>query len=210
MPSDRPAKKAAAPKKSTQHQGRTTTSEKIDPRNPNKLQVTTPEAWGTAPAPAEEGFITELPTGNVIRMMRTMDLPVMLATGQIPNPLASIVSEMMESGSQVFPAEQARDMQVMKQLMNLLNTIFCNAVLEPRFTMPEIQGEEESDEDYSKRINKWSPREGTVSIFNVVLQDKMYVYAVAQGAAADLGRFRSQSEGDFLAVPAGPGLGDDA
>jgi hypothetical protein len=208
MPNDRPAKKARAATKKTTHEGRVTESERVDPRNPNNLTITSADQWGQSTAPAEEGFITPLPSGNVVRMQRTMDLPIMLASGQIPNPLATIVSEMMETGSQTFPQESAKDMRVMKQLMNLLNRVFCNAVLEPRFEMPEVQGEEESEEDYFSRINAWKPKPGNVNIFDVVLQDKMFVYAVAQGAAADLARFRSQSESDVFSLPAGSNLGE--
>jgi hypothetical protein len=208
MPTDRPAKKAVASAKKTTHKGRTTEAQQVDPRNPNDLQVTSASEWGQSTAPAEEGFVTPLPSGNVVRMQRTMDMPIMLATGRIPNPLAGIVSEMQETGSNVFPEESAKDMKVMQQLMNLLDSVFCNAVLEPKFSMPDVRDDSEDDKQYADRINKWRPPAGTVSIFNVVLQDKMYVYAVAQGAAADLARFRAESQIDVLSVPAGADMGD--
>lgn len=150
--------------------------------------------------------MTELPSGNVVRMTRTFDLPILLSSGKIPNPLAAIVVEMMETRQESFP--QTEDETVLKQLMDLLNSCFCNAVLEPRFSMPDVQTSEETDEDYYARLEDWQPDPGTVSIYNVLLQDKMYVYAVAQGAAADLARFRAEQAKSVFASPTGTDMGN--
>lgn len=211
-PTDRPAKKAAAPKKQAQHKGRTTEVEPINfrdlvekARNPDNLQVTPVEAWGRNTTSVEEGFVAKLPSGNVVRMTRTLDLAELLSTGRIPNPLAGIVQSMMEKGETSFP--ETNDMKTIEQLMDLLNTTFCRAVLEPRFSMPSVRKHNEKVDDYYERINAWEAPERTVPIFDVLLQDKMFVFAVAQGAAADLALFREQPGADVFSLPTVEDLG---
>lgn len=124
MPTANPSKKTPAKKRAAQkHEGRITTP--FDSRNPKNLQVTPVEAWGKQQTSTEEGFVTELPSGNVVRMTRTLDLAEMLSTGRIPNPLAAIVQDMMAKGTEVFPPTD--DMKTIEQLMDLLNATFCRA-----------------------------------------------------------------------------------
>ena len=204
MPNDRPAKKAAASNKKVQHKGRTTLAEAAS--NPKDLQVTPASEWGKKSAPVEEGFVTELPSGNVVRMTRTLDLPSLLATGQIPNPLAGIVKQMMEDGQAVPPA--TNDMNVIVQMMDMFNSQFVKSVLEPQFDMPAVRKHNESDEAYQKRLSEWEPEEGKISVFDVQLMDKMFVFAVGQGAPADLALFREQQSATFQLLQAGEGMGD--
>ena len=205
MPTDRPAKKAAATTKSTIHEGRATQSKPVNPQNPNDLQVTSADAWGTHAPTVEEGFVTSLPSGNVVRMTRTLDLPELLATGRIPNPLASVVKEMMSKGITEFPPTE--DLDTVEQLMELLNATFCKAVLEPRFTHPGPRKHSEEMDSYLARVEAWQAPEGSVAVYNVLLQDKLFVFAVAQGAAADLARFREQPGSDIFSLPAGEDMG---
>lgn len=172
------------------------------------LQVTTAAEWGKAAPAVEEGFITELPTGNVIRMRRTMDMLVLLRTGQIPNPLAGIVKKMIDTGDPNFPTDGGGTWA--PQLLDLLDRTWMRAVMEPAFDAPPPQGKneqglniEETDEQYTERVARWNPKEGAISIFDVDVNDKLYVLIVAQGAAADLARFREVKDESLVAVQTG-------
>lgn len=170
----------------------------------NALVPSTVEGWG-AKKPTEDGFVTELPSGEIVKMRRTLDLPVLLATGRIPNPLANIVQQMMQQGTTAFPAEM-QDMNAVKQLMELLDSTVVACILEPPFSKPDARGDDESEEEWTARLTEWKPDEGTVSIYAMDVQDKMYVFAVAQGGAADLARFREEQAAALGDVQAGEGV----
>lgn len=169
------------------------------PEDQNILVPTAPEAWGTVETPKEEGFVTELPSGHVARVRRTLDLPVLLRAGKIPNPLAGIVHKMMETGATGFPPE-ANNPQVLSQLLELLDDTFVKCVMEPKFSRPESRNSTETEDEWSARVNAWTPPPGTASIFKVDINDKFYVFALAQGAAADLARFRAEQAAGVSAL----------
>lgn len=181
----------------------------MPPDGTQELQVTSPTEWGARATPVENGFITELPSGNVIRMQRTMDMLVLLRTGQIPNPLAGIVQKMIDSGDPGFPADAAKNPNVAEQLLDLLDRTWMKAVIEPPFDAPRPRGKsedgrniEETQQQYIDRISKWSPAEGKISVFDVDVNDKLYVLVVAQGVAADLAKFREVTEESVAALSA--------
>lgn len=176
-----------------------------------ELKVTTPDQWNTNGQTSQDvGFITELPSGNVIRMRRTMDMLDLLRTGQIPNPLAGIVQKMIDTQSMDFPAKEA-DTQVAQQLLELLDRTWMKAVLEPAFDAPPVRGIdaigmhfEETHDQWIQRIARWEPSAGKISVTAVDVNDKMFVFVVAQGAAADLARFREGQDAALDAVQAVP------
>lgn len=178
------------------------------------LEVTSAEAWGRKKSTVD-GFVTELPSGNVVKMRRTLDLPVLLQTGQIPNPLAHIVQGMMQQGTSEFPKEM-QDMKAVQQLMELLDSTVERCFIEPQVSRPIPKGRDpeigpnETDEEFMARLSEWKPEAGKVSIFDIELPDKMYVFSVAQGAAADLARFRQESAAALGDVSLGEGVQDSA
>lgn len=176
------------------------------------LSPTPVEAWGSA-APLDPGFVATLPSGNIVRMRRTLDLPVLLKTGKIPNPLAPIIQRMMDEQLTEFPPE-ANNRQVMEQLLELLDATVVECFIEPKVSRPLPKGEDpkigpkETDEQFNARMQNWSPEPGTLSIFQIEPLDKMYVWQIAQGAAASLARFLSStasSVGDLQDGPHVPG-----
>lgn len=156
------------------------------------LAPTPVTAWGKVSVPEETGFIVTLPSGNIAKMRRTLDLPILLESGKIPNPLADIVQGMMDTGATSFPPE-ANDSKTLKQLYRLLNETVVRCFIEPRVSMPDPQEEDESDEDHRERLSHWRPEPDTLSIFQIEPTDQMYVFSVAQGAAANLKSFRAES-----------------
>lgn len=200
------------------------------------LTPTAPSAWKkatdvTAPEAEAEGFIAELPSGNVVKMTRTLDMPILLKTGRIPNPLAGIVQKMMDTRSAQFPQE-ASDPAVLMQLLDLLNETAVRAIISPPFDAPAKREKGETAEAYQERLEGWQPSftdvgqkqhlasikededhgngpcfcERKVSVWDMTMDDRFFVFAVAQGAAADLASFREQQSSLVAGLQAGSGV----
>lgn len=162
------------------------------------LQPTSVEEWGGA----EEGFLITLPSGKVCRIKRTLDMTVQLSAGLIPNPLATIIRQSMHSGEGNFMKEAAKDDKALEQMMAMVDRNVVNSVVEPKISMPDPRGDNEGDEAYVKRLNEWKPTPGTLSIWMVDVQDRLYIMTVAQGRAADLESFLLEQKSGLDAVPA--------
>lgn len=210
------AKKKAAPKKKTAQRTPTELASLVAtklataPQRGEELAPTRAEDWASAsPAVAtEEGFIVELPSGNRVRARRTLNLPMLVQDGTIPNPLNKIIAEAMERGEPNFLTQNA-DPQANRQMLQLLEDQCVEIVLEPKVSRPTPQGRdpkagpEETWSAYIKRIHDWKPDPGTISLFAIDMSDKMYLMAIGQGMAADLETFRAQSQASLDGLQAG-------
>lgn len=163
-----------------------------------ELKVTSAEDWGKDPSKQEDGFLLELPSGRVAKVRRTLDLPVLLKSGMIPNPLAGIVRKMMDNRDSNFPVDEMNG-EALGQLLDLIHAAIVKMMIEPKVSAPRQRGRDESgfriqetDEEYMKYLEDWAPTVGTVSIFDIDLPDKLYLYAASQGMAADLATFRGE------------------
>lgn len=176
------------------------------------LQITPASEWGKKKqAPADRGFICELPSGSVVRVLRTMDMMALLRAGKIPNPLAGIVQSMIDKGNTDFSgalkASASKDgNRAAQQLLDLLDATWMRAVIEPEFDAPEPMKKDETHQQYMDRLALWEPEEGKISIFDVDLNDKYFVFAVAQGGAADLARFRAEQDAALELVHSSDGV----
>lgn len=208
----------------------------IDHGLPDQSQTPTSiSSWKKGPAIPKptraEGFIVDLPSENVVLMTRTMDMPILLKTGKIPNPLAGIVQRMIDTRNPEYPQE-AMDTEVMMQLLDLMHETIVRCVLEPPFDMPAPRvrsGKDiETAEDYQQRLSEWTPDftedgerehitlmdsdpehekscecERKISVWDMYMDDRLYIFAVAQGAAADLASFRKEQERNVADLQAG-------
>jgi len=178
-------------------------------RQESEPKPTSAAEWNKGRTYGGEGFVIELPSGNFARVRRSLDLPSLLRSGKIPNPLGDAIGEMMVQGKEGLPDTEF-DRTMLLQLMDLLDQTACSMMVEPRVSMPSVRLNEESDEAYFKRIEEWEPEEGTISIFDLALEDKLFLFYVGQGAAADLERFREESQTFLGGVPAGEDVGAEA
>lgn len=222
MPNDteeeKPTKPKSKAKAKTKKKGGRTTEKKQKAKEitgdglaDQTLTPTAAGAWKKVDEqPADEvGFIAELPSGNVIRMTRSLDMPILLKTGQIPNPLAGLVQKMIDTRSTTIPMDSTDPTSLM-QLLDLLNETAAKVVLSPKFSCPERRGKKETGEQYQERLEGWEPDPGTLSIWDMTMEDKFFVFAVAQGAAADLARFRDEQERSLADLQASEGVRDAA
>lgn len=197
-----PTKKPNAKKKST---GRVTPKKQLAPVDERVLVPTPASDWGEdSPVVPEDGFVTELPSGKVAKVRRTLDLPILLQSGQIPNPLAAILREQMETLDPTITQKRLAEgmsrsdtVSANKQMLQLLEDQCMEIMIDPKLSRPIPQGRDpkagpnETWEQYLERIKDWEPDPGTVSIFKVAMQDKFYLMAVGQGMATDLASFRA-------------------
>lgn len=138
-----------------------------------------------APTPASawksertEGFLVTLPSGNVARVRRTMDMLTLLKTGRIPNPLAVHLKKMIEGKG--VKQEEVRDTEIIQQMIDLAGETVPKMMIEPRCEVPP------EDDD-----GTWTPSEGAISLYDLTIEDRIYLMSVGQGAAADLASFRA-------------------
>lgn len=201
-----------------------------------EADITSAEEWAN-PAPDNEGFIVELPSGKVVRARRTMNMMDMIQKGQIPNPLREIVMSVIAEGD-AGPANLAGHLQqysndlagkddeekkeanrrLMVQFQDMINTVVCDTVLQPPLDMPPAMGEvtddagnvvdpNESTDAYFERLIPWEPERGSVSIFKVDLEDRMFLFTMSQGGVADAKRFREGQAAAVEALAHGEGVG---
>lgn len=160
-------------------------------KNTEELQVTSASAWKGA---AKEGLVTELPSGNVVKLRRSMDILHLLKAGRIPNPLAGIVQNMLHNGKEVPDMDEV-DENTISQMLKLVDETVVKSVVEPKVVpIPEPE-EDEDAEAYQIRIQIWEQEEikdGEVPLSWIDLDDRMFIFVFSQGFAADLESFRAE------------------
>lgn len=176
-------------------------------RQEREPEPTTPEEWNQGKNSRSKGFVVDLPSGNRAKVRRTFDLPTLIKMGRIPNPLGNIIKEALAEGQQGMPeAEKLQQAGAIEQLLDFLDQNTIRMMVEPQISGPDPKNHDEEEETYIRRIEAWEPDPGTLSIFDVGLEDKLYLFFVGQGGATELESFReaaSQFVGD---VPAGEGV----
>ena len=201
-----------------------------------EADITSADDWDS-PSLDSEGFVLELPSGKVVRARRTLNMMDLIQKGQIPNPLREIVMAIIAEGDSgpaalaghlkkyggelegLTPEEQEKAQQrLMVQFQDMINGVVVSTVLKPLFSAPVPCGqlvdenevridEDESPDDYFKRLIEWVPEPGTVSIFNMNITDRMFLFNVSQGAVADAKRFREGQEAALAALADEQGAG---
>lgn len=173
-------------------------------------QVTPASQWRTQ---TKEGFVTELPSGNFARIRRTMDLFDLLKNGQIPNPLAARIKDMLNSKGGGLPdlsQGEGDQGEAVTQMMDLVARQCVATFVEPRVEVkPDDWDPEAIDPDTKEKKGEWEPSEGAISIDDLTIQDRMFVFAFAQGMALDLSAFRGQPAAPVAPVTHGEGVAAD-
>lgn len=144
----------------------------------SNLVVTSPDSWTS---PRKQGFLLRLPSGNVCRVRRTLDLSYLIQSGKIPNPLRNTLAKMMdEEGTMLNFADLGPSERI--QAVQMVRETVCRSVTEPKVHLvPEGENPE-----------TWIAPEGGLSIFDLSDEDQFFIYSVAQGGATDLESFREQ------------------
>lgn len=177
-------------------------------------QITSAQAWSQGQA---DGVVTELPSGKIVMLVRKLDLPVMLRSGRIPNPLAGVIRKMINGGQEKpgLPEEMSQDPVVFEQMMDMVDNAVAAAMVEPKAIVPPTKGKHpstaigfsETDEAFQKRWNDYEDvladvEANTISTDWVSLEDKIFIFFFSQGGAADLATFRTAT-GNAMAALSG-------
>lgn len=153
-------------------------------------QVTKADQWKGA---ATEGIVVTLPSGNIVRVKRTMDLIHLLKSGRIPNPLSGIVQKMVDNKETNMSLE-AMEPETIKAMFKLVDDTVLKCVLEPTVEAPPEPLPDEDAETYEERVKDWKPAPDNISLHWIDMDDRMFIFVFAQGFAADLESFRKEQE----------------
>lgn len=158
-------------------------------------EVSTPQPTSVSEwrKPDHKGFMVELPSGKSVRMFRNMDMLALLKQGRIPNPLAGMVQEMINKGGAVDMDKLQLDTDTLQQLLDLMDECVAKVVIEPKV----IRRPDDASAD-------WEPPEDALEVGEIDIQDRLFIYTVAQGGATDLTQFREQQDKIMATTQDGP------
>lgn len=142
----------------------------------------------------KKGFTVTLPSGQAALVRRTLDLFARLEREEIPNPLAGIVTKLIQ-GEPVEMSEESIGQEGMAQMLTEMNNTIVAMMI-----VPEVMHVPE-DAPWD-----WEPPEGKISTADVDLMDKVFLYNVAQGGTADLAKFRKDAKAFLEPLPDGTGI----
>jgi hypothetical protein len=171
-----------------------------------ELQVTTAEEWD-----APQGVALELPSGKVVRAIRSMDILNLLKAGRIPNPLGSMIQRMVDSSQQgakvKAPDMSELGMDGLREMMKMVDDCVLRVVVEPKVIAPPTIEDDEDLDAYMARVQGWRPdREknpGAIGLNQIDMDDRMFIFLFAQGMAADLKSFREEQKAALAPAPDG-------
>lgn len=148
------------------------------------VQATAASAWKKSEN-VVVGHLITLPSGNVARLRRTMNLPELLRTGKIPNPLAGYVNEAIATKNPASAQPKDDDPQAIVQMVQLIQGQLPMIFLEPKVATQPPHWDE-------AKQGQWEPAEDEVNIIDIDPEDAMFAFAFAQGGPADVARFRAE------------------
>lgn len=146
-------------------------------------KVTAASAWKRS-AQQTEGVVVTMPSGNVARLRRTLDLPLLLRTGKIPNPLAGYVDAAIKTKNPAIKPSEG-DNEAMVQMVVLIQTQLPRIFIEPR-----VEIEPKTWDTDTQGV--WEPSEDALRIEDIDPEDAMFAFAFAQGGPAEVASFREQ------------------
>lgn len=139
------------------------------------LEVTPISEWRQ-----NRGELIKLPSGKVIKMIRTMDILLLLKNNLIPNPLSEIFEEMVAKG-EPHPNRERMQGDTLLQMAEFIEDNVIKCLVFPK-VYPVPKGENRET---------WQPDdENGVSIADLSWEDKNFIFSVAQGGATDMESFR--------------------
>jgi hypothetical protein len=156
---------------------------KAQPAAAAPTQVTAASAWKKS-SEVVTGHLVTLPSGNVARLRRTLNLPTLLRTGKIPNPLAGYVNDAIKTRNPSVQPKQ-EDQEAIVQMVQLIQGQIPIIFLEPKVQV------EPGDWDVNTQ-GVWEPDEDAINILDLDPEDAMFAFAFAQGGPADVARFREE------------------
>lgn len=143
-------------------------------------------------APRTEGYVKQLPSGNWARL-RPVTPDQLIVTGNVPDTLTPLVVKMLFHGSDGTELTQlvTSNEESLKHAEGTIKLI--NAVCRAAFVAPRIVADPKTDDE--------------ITIDDVTVLDRYYVFQLATQPAEVLRDFMFQPGGDVEPVPDGEGDG---
>ena len=161
--------------------------------------VTPPDQWNGG---RFSGQIVLLPSGNRVRLRRTLSLMDAMKSGTLPNPLTKLIEDSLKFATRGTPTTEAEakeqeqealksfmdmDQEGQMQLFELIDNECVQIFMSPKLVIPPKT--DENGDPVDARL--WKPENpDEMSIVDVSWDDRIYAYNWAQGAPMDLARFR--------------------
>ena len=128
----------------------------------------------------------------------------MLKDGRIPNPLATIINEMVAKKGQANIRADEMAPAELYEMLKLVDDVVSRAVLEPLVAVAPQKYLLEPDEDGSPKLNperlEWVCPEGHLPTDEITWEDRLFIFGVALGGATDLETFRAQQASAMAVV----------
>jgi len=166
-----------------------------------------------------KGTLVPLPSGMVAKLRR-VDLQTMILSGNVHNPLMSVVGEALEKGKGADIGKLTGmddgeiDLDAVKDMFEMVNHVIVNCFVEPKVhPMPEPDPEDledldEEDEDYEEQVARLVAEEmddDKLYVDEVDAEDKMFIFQWCIGGTDDVASFRAEARADMDAVAKGKG-----
>lgn len=147
----------------------------------NGLVLTPVSEWRNN---SRRGITVQLPSGNVIRMRRTIDMMTLLRSGVLPNPLSDIFTSMLDR-STAKPEPTKMTPEALRQMDAFISDTVASCVMFPKvYKVPE-----------GENAASWEPvDEEGISIEEFTQADRNFIFRVAQGGPTDLESFREEQK----------------
>jgi hypothetical protein len=158
--------------------------ESQEPTAPKPMEVLAPSRAVTAASEwkkvREEGFVVDLPSGKTARLKRTLSLINAMENGNVPNPLAKVVQELLEGKRTVINTNEMEEDEKIA-FMNLITSEVPLIFVYPKVLMVPP----------GENAATWDPEDpDSISIADVSWEDRSFAYSFAQGGPASLELFR--------------------
>jgi len=160
------------------------TEEIKTPMQEQELQVTNASQWGKV---VTEGKLVPLPGGNVARLKK-YNIMYLSKIGKIPNKLQAVVQGFISDPAGADLSKVAADKDGIANMMELLDITVEMCFVEPKVVRPK-KGQELAEDE--------------ISIEDVELNDKLYVFEWAQGEVDSVEAFREKQERAARAILGG-------
>lgn len=162
---------------------------------------TMPWAEQKAPVSAAEwksartkGFTIDLPSGQTVMVRRTFDMVRKLRAGEIPNPLAGHILRMIERNEAIVRTDEMTEEGV-GQMLTMFDETCAAMLITPKMVVRPLDAAWD-----------WAPPGDSISSEDMDLEDKVFLFMVAQGGTADLATFRQQSADLMASASDGDGV----
>ena len=162
-----------------------------------------------------KGRVMKLPSGMVAKLKR-VDLQDMIISGNVHNPLMSVVSEALEKGQKAdIPKMMGMDdgevdLSQVRDMFEMVNHVMVGCFVEPEVhPMPiplDDDGEpmDPDDEDYDQEVADLM-EEDLLYVNEIDPDDKMFIFGWCVGGTDDVATFRREARTDMDALAKGKG-----